>query len=127
MVSALLGHGYRLAAASRRRVGCCEMNPLNASRTTSASDRRSENAISRSAWCCSASIAAKSVTGSESFLSPTRTPRRDAPALVTRSVFIGDLLLTHGQVFHRADEFQIDRSLPEPRPQSVARVGSQPF
>src|SRR5881396_2832008 len=106
MVSALLGHGYRLAAASRRRAGCREMNPLSASRTTSARDRRSEKAIARSASCCSASIAAKSVTGSESFLSPTRA-RRDAPALVARSVFIADLLFADDQVLDRADELQV--------------------
>src|SRR2546425_4801718 len=126
MVSALLGHGYRLAAASRRRVGCCEMNPVNASRTTSASDRRSENAIARSASCCSASMAAKSVTGSESFLSPTRVPRRGAPALLARSVFIANLLFTDDQVLDRTNKFQIDGLLPEPFPQHVARVGSQP-
>src|SRR5881396_3145838 len=106
MVSALLGHGYRLAAASRRRVGCCEMNPLSASRTTSASERRSEKAIARSASCCAASIAAKSVTGAESFFSPARAPRRDAPALVTRSVFIANLLFADDQVLNRANEFQ---------------------
>src|SRR5207249_7626739 len=126
MVSALLGHGYRLAAASRRRVGCCEMNPVNASRTTSASDRRSEKAIARSASCCSASIAAKSVTGSESFLSPTRVPRRGTPALLARSVFIADLLFTDDQVLDRTNKFQIDGLLPEPAPQHRARVGSPP-
>src|SRR5437870_3214556 len=83
---------YRLAAARRRRAGCCEMNLRSASRTTSARERRSEKAIARSASCCAASIAAKSVTGAESFFSPARAPRRDAPALVTRSVFIANLL-----------------------------------
>src|SRR2546427_691648 len=118
--------GYRFAAASRRRAGCCEMNPLRASRTTSASDRRSEKAIARSASCCSASIAAKSVTGSESFLSPARAPRRGTPALVARSVFIANLLFADAQVLDRTHKFQIDGLLPEPFPQHVARVGSQP-
>src|SRR5207244_5736403 len=102
------------------------MNPLNASRTTSASDCRSENAIARSASCCSASIAAKSVTGSESFLSPTRVPRRGTPALLARSVFIADLLFTDDQVLDRTNKFQIDGLLPEPAPQHVARACSQP-
>src|SRR3990167_3603586 len=106
----LLG-SYRFAAASRRRAGCCAMNPVSASRTTSASERRWEKAISRSAWCCSASIAAKSVTGSASFFSPTRAPRRAAPPLVTRSVFIADLLFINDQVLDRADEFQSRASL----------------
>src|SRR3989454_3766117 len=101
------------------------MNPVNASRTTSASDRRSEKAIARSASCCSASIAAKSVTGSESFLSPTRVPRRGTPALVARSVFIANLLFTDDQVLDRTNKFQIDGLLPEPCPQHVASVGSQ--
>src|SRR5438876_5421850 len=102
------------------------MNPVNASRTTSASDRRSEKAIARSASCCSASIAAKSVTGAESFLSPTRA-RRDAPALVARSVFIADLLFADDQVLDRADELQVDGLLPEALPQNSARVGAQPL
>ncbi len=83
------------------------MKSLSASRTTSASDRRSEKAIERSASCCSASMAAKSVTGSESFLSPARAPRRDAPTLGTRSVFITDLLFTDDQVLDGPDEFQV--------------------
>ncbi len=103
------------------------MNPLSASRTTSASDRRSENAIARSALCCSASIAANNVTGEVSFLSPARALRRAAPALVTRSVFITHLLFAHDQVLDRADKFQVNGSLPKPFPQNFTRVRSQPL
>jgi hypothetical protein len=44
-----------------------------------------------------------------------------------RPVFIADLLFVNDQVLDRADEFQIDGLLPEPLPQNVACVGSQPL
>src|ERR1700693_2298178 len=121
-------HGdQRLPAASRAPRGCCAKNASSASRTTSASDRFSAKAMARRAACRSASIAANSVTGDTSFLSPTLPPRRWAPPLITRSVFMTDFLLIDDQVFDRSHELEIDGLLPNPLTQDITRVASHPL
>src|SRR6266849_4572594 len=81
--------------------------------------------MARSAACRSASIAANSVTGDVSFLSPTRPPRRWVLPF-TRSVFMTDFLLTDDQVFDRSHELEIDGLLPEALTQDITRVASHP-
>ena len=125
----------RPPAVSRRgtdwgdAIACPEAFGLAATafRTTSASDRRSEKAIARSASCCSASIAANRTTGAVSFFSPIRTPRRGAPVLVARSVLIADLLFANDQVLgldHQIVEDVPTGLWPAPRTCRGNRMGS---
>ena len=125
--SAYVLAGRRPSAATtwlRRAAGESGCSPL--SRTTSAIDRRSEKAIAQSGLVLLGFDCRKKRHRLRKCLVSDPVPQRGTPALVGRSVFIANLLFTDDQVLDRTNKFQIDGLLPEPAPQHVARVGSQP-